>query len=442
MITGIVQTNNGDLWLHSAPGIARIPAAEVSRAIADTLYRVSAEWLDYRDGLDGAPSVGPVPTMIAASDGRLWFATNLDLASLDPNRIPRNPLPPPVVIERLTSGEKAFPLTKDLTLPVHTRSLRIEYTALSLSIPERLRFRYQLIGSDEGWQEGGGRREANYTNLRPGSYRFRVIAANEDGVWNEAGATLDFTIPPSFTQSRWFAAIWVLALSALAWIAYRLRMRQLAAGLRVRYEAALSERTRIAQELHDTLLQGFTGITMQLRAIQRTISRQPEEGAAALEKALTTADTTLRDARNTIWDMRAVELHGRELPEALEGAVRSVMAGTSIALDFTVQGQRRSLAAEVETTALRVGREAVLNVIKHADAQRVEVRLEYSSRLLILQIQDDGRGISAGTAEAAAMDGHLGISGMRARAHRVGGTVDIASGPGGGTIVRLSLPVA
>jgi signal transduction histidine kinase/ligand-binding sensor domain-containing protein len=441
MITGIVELANGDVWVQGAAGIARVPAAEIRRAANDTSYRVNAEWLDYRDGLDGAPGVGPLPSMIQTSDGRLWFGTNLDLASLDPNRIPRNPLPPPVVIERLTVGDRSFPIANALTLPVRTRSLRIEFTALSLSIPERVRLRYKLTGSDGDWQESGGRRDATYTNLGPGSYEFRVIAANEDGVWNETGATLRFTIPPSFTQSRWFAAIWLLALAALTWLAYRIRMQRVAAGLRARYEAALSERTRIAQELHDTLLQGFTGITIQLRAIQRIIDRQPEAGVVALEKALSAADTTLRDARNSIWDMRAVELEGRDLPEALEGAVRSALSGSPVALDFTVRGMRRPLTPQLETVGLRVGREAVANALKHANATTIAVSLDYGSQALTLEIRDDGDGIAPGAAEAAAANGHLGIAGMKSRAHGTGGTFDVESEAGRGTTVRMVMPV-
>ena len=217
--------------------------------------------------------------------------------------------------------------------------------------------------------------------------------------------------------------------------------RRLHRAMRARYEAVLAERSRIAQELHDSLLQGFTGITIQLRAIQRVLRRQPNDGAEALEPVLTSADTALRDARNAIWDMRAVELEGRDLAEALDGAVRSVMAGASVALEFTVRGDRRPLQPAVETTTLRIGREAVLNALKHADARKIEVRLEYAPRLLVLEVADDGRGIPPGAAEAAASDGHLGIAGMRARAGRAGGTIEIASHVGTGTTIRVTLPI-
>jgi signal transduction histidine kinase/ligand-binding sensor domain-containing protein len=440
--SGIVETPDGEVWLHGAIGITRVPAVEVRRVIQDSTYQVENERLDFRDGLEGsAQQIRPQPTVIAGTDGKLWFATTVNIAWLDPRAVPRNSVPPPVVIRRLTADNKSYPIGPGLKLPVHTTALRIDYTALSLSIPERVRFRYQLVGSDTAWQDAGGRREAFYTNLAPGSYRFRVIAANDDGVWNRAGATLDFTIPPSFAQTRWFLAVWIAAIGALIWLAYLARVRQVAGGLRVGYQAALAERTRIAQELHDTLLQGFTGITLQLRAIERLLALRPKESAAALKNVLASADTALRDARHMIWDMRAVELEGRDLAEALETAARQAMADSSAELVFLVQGDRRRLPLAVETTALRVGREAVINAVKHAAPRTVQVSLEYGPRSLTLRVGDDGTGISPGAMEAAATGEHLGIAGMRDRAQRAGGSLDIITEPGRGTTVSVALPI-
>ncbi len=439
--SGIVETPDGEVWLHGAIGISRIPAAEVRRVVDDSTYQVDYELLDFRDGLNGvAAQIRPQPTVIAATDGRLWFATNTAVAWLDPRAVPRNRVPPPVVIRRLTAGTTSYPIRPGLELPMHTTALRIEYTALSLSIPERVRFRYQLSGSDKEWQEVGGRREAMYTNLGPGAYRFRVIAANEDGVWNEAGAAFDFTIPPSFTQARWFFAVWVAALGGVVWLGYLARVRQVAGRLRARYQAALVERTRIAQELHDTLLQGFTGITLQLRAIERFLEPRSHEGAEALKTVLASADTALRDARHMIWEMRAVELEERDLADALEHAARAT-TGSATELVFTVTGNRRGLPLAVETMFFRIGREAVLNAVKHAAPRRVRVDIEYGSRVLTLRVSDDGTGIAPGAMEAAARGEHWGITGMRDRAQRAGGTLEISSEPGHGAVVSVALPI-
>ena len=440
--SGIVETADGEVWLHGAVGITRIPSAEVQRMVEDSSYQVEHERIDSRDGLDGAAmQIRPQPTVIEGTDGKLWFATSFQVGWVDPKAVHRNPMPPPVVIRRLAANNRAYPIGPPLRLPIRTTALRIDYTALSLSIPERVRFRYQLEGSDTSWQEAGGRREAFYTNLGPGEYRFRVIAANEDGVWNQTGAALDFTIPPSFTQSRWFLAVWVAALAGLAWLAYGIRVRQVSGGLRMRYQAALAERARIAQDLHDTLLQGFTGITLQLRAIERMLAQQPRESAEALKQVLGSADTALRDARHMIWDLRAVELEGRDLAAAVEMAVRQAIAGSPAELSFTVSGERRRLRLDVETTALRVGREAVANAVKHAAPRRIDVSLEYAEKSLKLHVVDDGKGFSPSALDGAAAGEHLGVAGMRERAQKAGGTLEIASERGHGTRVSVKLPI-
>jgi signal transduction histidine kinase len=267
-----------------------------------------------------------------------------------------------------------------------------------------------------------------------------VAAANEDGVWNEAGATAGFTIPPAITQTRWFLLVWVAALGLLIWVAYLARVRQVAAGMRVRHRAALAERARIAHELHDTLLQGFTGITLQLRAIERLLGQRPAEGAQALKSVLTTADTTLRQARHMIWDLRAVELEGHDLASALETATGAAVAGSGVELAFAVRGEPRRLPVAVETTALRIGREAVLNAVKHGAPTTVHVAVEYGTRDLTVRVRDDGGGMSPAAMAPQGVGEHMGIAGMRDRAQRAGGKVEITSAPGDGTTVSLVLP--
>src|ERR1700694_5582477 len=290
--------------------------------------------------------------------------------------------------------------------------------------------------------------EAEELTERDGLLSNNVVTLLEDrdgSVWVATRLGLQRFHKAFWYQTIWFRYAIILLIGAFGAMAAVLvqRRRHLLAqhALRRQYDATLAERTRIAQDLHDTLLQGFTGITIQLRAVQRILTRRPEEGVAALEAALTAADTTLRDARHTIWDMKAVELEGHNLSEALEGALRSMLTGAPLALDFTVRGNPRPLSADLEIAALRIGREAVLNTLKHADARRVDVTVEYDAKFLRLEIRDDGRGMESCAAEAAAADGHLGIVGMRARAHRTEGTIEIASEPGHGTTVRASLPI-
>jgi signal transduction histidine kinase len=440
--SGIVETPTGDLWLHGADGITRIALEEVRRAARDTTYRVRFTRLDFRDGLDGAaPQIRPLPSVVEASDGRLWFVTGTGVSWLDPEHILNNPVPPPVHIRSLTVGDTEYEPSRGVRLATRTTALRIRYTALSLAIPERVRFRYQLVGSDTGWQDVGTRREAFYTNLRPGSYRFRVTASNDDGVWNESGAAMDFVIPPTFLQTNAFLALCGLAVGGVAWMLYRLRVRQVAGAMRATFDATLAERTRIAQELHDTLLQGFTGITLHLQGLQRMITDRPGDAAESLARVLELAAATLRDARRTVWGMRMADLESRDLPDALTTAARDTLAGTSIDFRFAVRGEPRQLANDVEVTALRIGREAVINALKHANPQIVEMVLEYEPRSLTLHVRDDGRGLAAADASIAPHTGHWGIVGMRERATRVGGSLEISGAPDLGTVVSVSLPI-
>ena len=439
--SGIVETADGELWLNGATGITRIPVTEVGRAVADTTYQVKSERLDYRDGLEGtAEQLRPMPTAVLGSDGKIWFATSSNLYWIDPRAILRNPLPPLVDIHNVVASGKTYSSSTPLLLPQRTTGVQIDFAAMGLSVPERVRFRYQLVGSDTGWQDVGGRRQAFYTNLGPGSYRFHVVAANEDGVWNETGAALDFTIPPSFTQSRWFLAIWASVLAVAMWMLYRLRVRQVAGRLRVRYQAALDERTRIAQDLHDTLLQGFTGVSLQVVAAASRVSAPPE-AIRAFRDVVQLAQQTLTDARQAIWDMRSADLEHQSLTEALEVAARSAVADNGVEICFATTGAPRRMSRELETTALRVGRESILNAVKHAAPRRLEILLEYAPHQFLLQVKDDGRGMPSGAIDGATASGHWGVTGMRERARRAGGELDIATEPGCGTTVSLRLPL-
>ena len=441
--SGIVETPGGELWLNGARGVTRIGAEEVRAALRDPTHRVRFERLDFHDGLDGVPSqIRPLPTAIEGSDGRLWFVTGTAVMWLDPRSVFRNLLPPPVQIQSLAAGDSTYSPGGTVSLPARTTAMQINYTALSLSVPERVHFRYQLVGSDTGWIDVGTRREAYYTNLRPGTYRFRVIAANEDGVWNEAGASMQFLIPPTFAQTPWFFALWALAAAAATWLAYRLRVRRVASAIRARFDATLAERTRIARELHDTLLQEFIGITLHLQGVRRMLPVHPNDAATALSNVLSRADTTLVEARNMVTDMRTGGTERQDLADALTEAARNAVMGTTIVVQLRVCGEPRRLPRLLELTTLRIAREAVVNAVKHAAPRRVDIVLAYMRSDLRLRVRDDGCGLSPSEANVAPNNGHWGIVGMRERATSLGGALEIAGTLGRGTVVSLSLPTA
>ncbi len=262
---GVVETEAGALWMAGSAGIVSLSRDQVQQVLRDPAATPKPAVFDFRDGLIGSvQSLRPTPALVEGGDGRLWFALSTGLGVIDPAHIVRNTLPPPVTIWSLTSeGHEYSPYAREVLLPVGTRQLQIGYAASSLSVPERVRFRYQLEGLDDAWQDVGDRREAIYTNVAPGTYRFRVIASNNDGVWNDKGATLVFTIPPAFYQTTWFYALCALLLIAVIVLLYRLRLRQATAAMRVRLEDRIVERERIARDLHDTLLQGLQGLILR-----------------------------------------------------------------------------------------------------------------------------------------------------------------------------------
>jgi signal transduction histidine kinase len=435
-----VETADGDLWVHDADGVAHVPAGEARQALRDSTYRPRADRFDARDRLDGPATTNVAPSAVEGTDGRIWFAYVGGVASVDPAHLPRNGVPPPITIRGIRAGEREYSASGQIALPARTTGLTIAYTAASLDIPERVRFRYRLSGLDTAWQDVGARREAVYTNLGPGDYRFQVIAANADGVWNETGATLDFVIPPTFVQTRLFLALCAMGAAGALWLLLAWRQRRVTAAIHARFDATLAERTRIAQELHDTLLQGFGSVALQVHAARRLVGTQPQQLTEVLDQAAAVADATLREARHAVWEMRAPELDELDLPGALRAAAYDAVGSEPIRLSVAVHGAPRHLPPAAEVAALRIGREAVTNSVRHAGCKTVDVTLAYGPGTLTVKVCDDGRGLSPESIDRARRNGHWGLIGMRERAAAAGGYLEIAAVDGGGTSVIAVLP--
>jgi ligand-binding sensor domain-containing protein len=292
-VSGVLETSDGCLWLNSFRGILRILPDEVSKLKAGA-DRVSYAAFDAYDGLPGeTQQTALYPTLVRGTEGPLWFATTRGPVWVDPNDLPKNDIPPPVVVSRISANGKQYSSFADLRLPPLTRDLEITYTALSYAIPEHVRYRYRLEGSENNWQEAGTRRQAFYTNLGPGSYRFRVAASNNDGIWNDSGFAVTFRVIPAFYQAIWFQALCYTAGLALAWIFYLSRVKQAA----VEVSSRLAERERIARELHDTLLQGFQGSLFQFQAARKLLFRRPEEALRTLDEAISSAQAAITEGR-------------------------------------------------------------------------------------------------------------------------------------------------
>jgi signal transduction histidine kinase len=439
-ISGIVRARNGDFWLNGGDGVTHIARQEIERVVEDAGHRVQLETFNYLDGILGtAVQLRPQPSAIETTDGRIWFSMTAGIVSIDALHLVRNTLAPPVTIWSLTSGTVRYPkLGTELHLPVRSTDVQIEYSAGSLTVPERVHFRYRLEGSDRDWQEAGARREANYTNLGPGHYTFRVIASNNDGVWNNTGASINFTIAPAFYQTNWFYGACGLVCVAILAGLYRVRMRQVAAQVRGRLEARLAERERIARDLHDTLLQGMQGLIWRFQAAADRLP--PDEPARqVLEQSLDRADQLLAESRDKVKDLRPAAPGVADLARALAAEGEQFAQLHAARFRMSVQGHCRDLHPIVREEGFLIGREALANAFRHAGAADIEAEVTYDNRALHVRIRDDGQGIGMAVLNSGGRPGHFGLIGMRERAKKLGANLEVWSKPGAGTEVDLQV---
>jgi len=433
-VNGVVLTG-GALWLRNADGVARIPLREVERAARDTNYHVRVERFDARDRVEG-PTSFLGPGAVVGSDGRLWVSWTGGLGWIDPAHIRRNRVPPPVTVRQLAAGGQSYRSSERITLPKATRALSISYTALSLAVPERVRFRYRLVGLDTSWVDAGTRREAFFTNLGPGPYRFEVTAANDDGMWSVRPAMLDFSIPPTFVQTAAFQGLCALAAGGALWLIFAYRQRRVAEAMRARFDAVLAERTRVARELHDTLLSDVAGIRMRLDAVARTTDET--QVGATIAEIRDQASVALANARRAVVEMRSADT-ARTIDEQLADAARRIFADSFTVAHVSRTGPPRRYSSDVEAEALRVASEAMTNARSHAACRTVHVTCTYGAQSLRVEVRDDGHGFDPVHVDA---NGHFGLVGMRERAATLGATFAIESAPGRGTTVLLTIPVA
>jgi signal transduction histidine kinase/ligand-binding sensor domain-containing protein len=440
-ISGIVRARDGDLWLNGGGGIAHIPRAELDRVLDDPDHSVESETFNQLDGVPGyARQLSPLPSAVETTDGRIWFSMTGGIVSIDSTRLVRNSLPPPVTIWSVTSGNDRHPnFGTRIELPVHTNDIQIDYSAGSLTVPERVRFRYKLEGLDRYWQDVGDRREAHYTNLASGKYKFRVTASNNDGVWNNTGASIDFAIAPAFYQTGWFYALCALASAVMLAALYRIRMQHVAAQIRGRLEERLAERERIARELHDTLLQGMQGLIWRFQAATDRIP--PSEPARQLmEQSLDRADQLLGESRDKVKDLRPAARDVADLAEAIAAEGEQLSGMHPAVFRVSVLGAQRELHPIVREEGFLVAREALANAFLHAHAAHIEAELYYDKIALHVRVRDDGQGIETSVLDEGGVPGHFGLVGMRERARKLGASLDVWSKPGAGTEIDLRVP--
>jgi signal transduction histidine kinase/ligand-binding sensor domain-containing protein len=428
VIYGITEDKNHDLWLASDTGVFRV----MSDAREVVSYGVS-------DGLRvNECSGGGHPGIATSPDGGIWFATRKGAALLRPD-VPFNRIAPPVVVESVTIDNRTIDPESSLQVAPGASRLAFNYAALSFAAPQKVQFRYRLENFDRSWLDGGDSRTAFYTNLAPGHYSFRVIARNGDGVWNMAGATLAIQIEPHFYQTWWFAALVLILLLLAAYSAYRWRVARVQAQVESRFEAVLQERNRIAREIHDTLAQGFAGVSVQLEMVSRKLNSSSESAREHLDQARMLVRSSLAEARRSIWELRSQSSEIEDLASRLSKMAAQMGGPGQPRIAVQVRGTFRPLPPRTEDELLRIAQEAVTNAIRHAQASEINIELAFDPKLLRMTVSDDGRGF-APTGQTSGIDGHFGLQGMRERASAMNAKLDLDTAPGAGT--RLSVEVA
>jgi signal transduction histidine kinase/ligand-binding sensor domain-containing protein len=437
----VMKDDADSFWLYMACGLVRIARSELEAWAADPKHMIKTAVFDSSDGIRSSAGAGGfTPHAAKSADGKLWFTSLDGVSVVDPGHLPFNKLPPPVVVETVKVNGKEVAAADGMELSRRSNDLEIDYTALSLTIPERVRFRYKLEGHDADWQDVGTRRQAFYGGLAPKQYRFRVMACNNDGVWNEAGAAWSFSIVPAYYQTVWFRGLLVLAAAGLIWLAFRLRVRQVTARVNLLYNERLTERTRIARDLHDTLLQSLAGVSLQLDGISKQAGKAPEKVPSLIGRVRDQVDSAFREARVKVWDLRSTALEAQGLERALRQLVERMGAATTARCDVAVSGDPRPCAPEVEEELLRIAQESANNANRHAQASEIRIGLAYCADSLTLSIADNGRGFDF--EEGYGKSGHWGLKNMQERAEQVRGTCKVTTAVGQGTRIEVRVPLS
>ena len=447
-ISGIVETANGDLWLNGLSGVFHISRAEISLALKDPTYRVKGEHFGTREGLPGfAAQIRPLPSAVEGSDGGLWFSVSGGLVRLDPTKSQRKAIAPPITIRSVSGDDKNYDLISPLFFPAHTSNVQIEYAAISLSDPAAVRSRVRLRETDADWHEVSTAAPVIYRNLSPGYYHFSVADSDTNGVWSDKVAEVDFTILPAWYQTTWFRVFCVGTLILIVLMIYQLRLKRLEHQFSVALKTRVDERTRIARELHDTLLQSFQGLTLKFQRARNLLPDRASEAIFTLDQALDGAEEAIVEGRDAIHDLRSPTTVARALAEEITALGEELVAKDTnkkepVEFRIVIEGSASTMHPNLHIEIFRIAREALRNAFSHSHGHLIETELAYTEKLFRLRIRDDGKGIEPDERVRAERTGHWGLKGMRERAERLGGELEVWSEPGAGTEIELRVPAS
>ena len=433
-ISTVVEDGDGYLWADTTAGLLRIRSGEFDKAASTPGYHAQFEFFDASDGAAGAPTITSLSGR--AWDGRVWFVRSGALTIADPQVLRQRTRPrlSPVIIDNIKVNERTYAPTASLALSSDTRRVQIEFTTVALSKSTRVRYRYRLEGLDTDWVDAEARHAAVYTNLPPRRYRFVIQAGSDEDGWNTTPTNYDFQIQPAFYQTKTFGAAVALAIGLLLFAAWRIRV----GFVHRQYAAVLEERMRLSREIHDTLLQGVVGVALQLDNVSHDVD-MPPASTATLQDMRDQVEDYIREARQSIFDLRSPLLEEHDLVGALREVGRRAVANTSVRFSVTIRGQAKRYAPRLENELLRIAQEAITNAVRHARADHITVIVGFEPSELSVEVSDDGCGLVRPTDVEDTV--HIGLASMRERAESLGGRVTIRQSAEGGTAIEATLPV-
>jgi signal transduction histidine kinase len=431
----IVDDLAGRLWLSSPVGLFSLRRTELD-AIADGEARqLHAVAYGSSDGMATSQMYGGIqPAGCRRSSGELWFPTVRGAVKLDPARLPER-RSGPVLIESVSAADTALPLSGEVSIPAGRGRLQIDFTACNLIAPQQVSFRYRLENFDDSWTVAMRPRSAYYSSLPPGHYRFRVVAEDADTGSASSEASLAIEVKPAFFRTAWFYSLAAALAICAVWAGMWLYARQ----TRSRFTLLLNERTRLAREMHDTVIQGCVGVSTLLEAASRFLRTDAAEAAHLLAHARSQVKETLEEARQAVWDLRHSAANRSPIADLFDLA-RNLGKEYGVMVETEIAGASVPADLLAERALLLVGREALRNSVSHGSPARISVRIVFEPQCLRMEVRDDGAGFDAGAASLESQ-GHFGIIGMRERVEQAGGAFTVSSQPGKGTVVAVSIPL-
>jgi signal transduction histidine kinase len=438
----MAEDKRGRFWIATSDHVLRVPRDKLLSGVV-----TAADVREYgqADGIESTEGVKRSRSVVSDSAGRIWFSLSSGLSVVNPSQIKDDSVPAMPHIEVITADNNTADLAASVRIGPSPRRIAFEYTGLSLAAPGRIRFRYFLENFDSGWSQPVAAREAVYTNLGPGSYRFRLVASNSEGLWNGPETAIALNVAPAYYQTYWFRLSCVAAFLGVFWMLYQLRIRQLTHQFNVRMEERVGERTRIARELHDTLLQSLHGLMFRFQAARNMFVRRPEEAMEALDGAIRRTEEAIVESRDAIKDLRLERAASSDLAELLTASGRELETSVDANVNrptfrLIVEGEKRDLSFGIRDEVYRIGRELLRNAFQHAHAHQIEAEIRYDDGALTLLVRDDGNGIDPKVLKEAGAPGHWGLPGIRERAKQIRAQIDFWSQNRAGTEVRLTVP--